>query len=76
VRESTLLSLPSTVQRDTGYQRGFTHAYNGASRCANRAAGAGGAVRLGPTAMAGAVAYVTESGAIGAGTQIVAIAHG
>ena len=39
VRERTLLSLPSTVPRDTGYQRGYTHAYNGASKCPNRAAG-------------------------------------
>ncbi len=73
VHERTLLSLPSTVQRDTGYQRGFTHAYNGASKCANRAAGAGGAVRLGPTALGAATAYVTESGTITGDAQIVAV---
>jgi hypothetical protein len=74
-RERTLLSLPSTVSRDTGYQRGFTHRYNGASGCPNRAAGAGAAVRLGPTALSAGVAYLTETSTITGDAQIVAIAQ-
>jgi hypothetical protein len=55
-----LLRLPSTVQRDAGYQRGYEHAYNGASVCANRASGRGGTTRLGATALSATSAYVTE----------------
>jgi hypothetical protein len=72
-RERTLLSLPSTVRRDPGYQRGYTHAYNGASKCPNRAAGRGGAVQLGPTALGAGGAYVTESGAAAGDARIVAV---
>lgn len=75
VRERTLLSLPSTVSRDSGYQRGFTHRYNGASGCPNRAAGPGATVRLGPTALSAGNAYVTESSTIAGDAQIVAIAQ-
>jgi hypothetical protein len=59
-RERTLLSLPSAVHRDTGYERRFTHAYNSASRCPNRPAGRGGSVLLGTTSLAGHGAFVTE----------------
>jgi hypothetical protein len=55
-----LLSLSSTVPRDTGYQRGYTHAYNGASGCPNRAAGPGIHTQLGPTALSPSAAYLTE----------------
>jgi hypothetical protein len=73
LRERTLLSLPSTVHRDPGYQPGYTHAYNGASKCPNRAAGRGGAVRLGPTALSAGGAYVTVSSAAASDARIVAV---
>ena len=57
-----LLSLPSTVRRDTGYEPGYTHAYNSASKCPNRPPGRAAAMRLGPTALGRARAYVTETG--------------
>jgi hypothetical protein len=74
-RDRTLLSLPSTARRDTGYERGYTHAYNEASKCANRPAGRGGAVRLGPTALSAAEAYVTLSSSAASDARIVAIAR-
>ena len=74
-RDRTLLSLPSTVRRDPGYQPGYTHAYNGASKCHNRAAGRGGTVRLGPTALSAGGAYVTESSAAASDARIVAVAR-
>jgi hypothetical protein len=74
-RERTLLSLPSTVYRDTGYQPGYTHAYNGASKCPNRTAGRGGAVHLGPTALSAGGAYVTVSGVAGSDARIVPVAR-
>jgi hypothetical protein len=55
-----LLRLPSTVQRDPGYQPGYEHAYNGASVCANRPGRRGGTIRLGATALSSSAAYVTE----------------
>jgi hypothetical protein len=58
--ERVLISLPSTVQRDPGYQRGYTHAYNTASLCPNRGTGAGATTELGATALGPAGAYVTE----------------
>jgi hypothetical protein len=58
--DRVLLSLPSTVRRDSGYQRGYQHAYNRASRCRSRPAGVGIGTRLGPTALGAAAAYVTE----------------
>jgi hypothetical protein len=72
-RERTLLSLPSTVYRDPGYQRGYTHAYNGASKCPNRAAGRGGAMRLGPTALSAGGAYVTVSNVAGSDARIATV---
>ncbi len=72
-RERTLLSLPSTVARDPGYQPGYTHAYNSASGCRNRPAGRGGRVLLGPTALGAASAYVTEFRAGGGFARIVSI---
>jgi hypothetical protein len=73
IRERTLLSLPSTVRRDIGYERGYTHAYNEASTCPNRAAGSGGRVRLGATALSAGGAYVTESGGPAGDARIVAV---
>jgi hypothetical protein len=69
-----LLSLPSTVLRDPGYEPGYTHAYNSASGCPNRRAGRGGAVRLGTTALGASAAYVTRVGPAG-GAEIVALAR-
>jgi hypothetical protein len=66
-----LLSLPSTVARDHGYQPGFTHAYNTASLCANRSAGRGGVERLGPTALGPTAAYVTEIGVVASDARIL-----
>jgi hypothetical protein len=73
VRERTLLGLPSTVARDPGFQRGYTHAYNGASKCPNRSAGRGGSAQLGPTALGTGGAYVTVSAKTGANARIVAV---
>ncbi len=73
LRERTLLSLPSTVHRDTGYERRFTHAYNSASKCPNRAAGPGGDVQLGTTALARHGAFVTEYAPATGDAQIVAL---
>ena len=73
LRERTLLGLASTVRRDTGYQPGFTHAYNEASKCPNRGAGRGGRLLLGPTALGASDAYVTEFTAAGGDARIVAV---
>jgi hypothetical protein len=59
--DRVLLSVPSTVWRDSGYQPGYTHHYNGASVCPNRKSGAGATTTLGSTALADSVAYVSES---------------
>ena len=56
-----LLTLPSTVLRDPGYQPGYIQDYNSASLCANRPTGPGGAITLGPTALSGSTAYLSES---------------
>jgi hypothetical protein len=58
--DRVLLSLPSTVRRDPGYQRGYEHAYNSASLCPNRARRRGSRTQLGSTALGGSAAYVTE----------------
>ncbi len=58
--QRTLLRLPSTATRDPGYQQGYTHAYNSASRCSNRGTGRGAKLQLGPTALGPKGAYVTE----------------
>jgi hypothetical protein len=60
-----LLSLPSTVERDPGYESGYEHAWNMASVCSNRSTGSGGTIRLGPTALSASSAYVTEIGSAG-----------
>jgi hypothetical protein len=73
IRERTLLSLPSTVARDPGYERGYTHAYNGASRCRNRRAGPGGNTQLGSTALSASTAYVSEFGTTGGNASIVSV---
>jgi hypothetical protein len=57
--EQVLLSLPSTVALDPGYQPGYEHHYNSASMCRNRGAGRGAAPRLGPSALSATAAYVT-----------------
>jgi hypothetical protein len=69
-----LLSLPSTVSRDPGYQVGYTHAYNSASGCANRSTGNGGSTELGSTALGPSRAYVTLMGSP-AGARIVSVAR-
>jgi hypothetical protein len=73
-RERVLLSLPSTVSRDPGYQPGYTHAYNSASGCANRSTGRGGSTELGSTALGSSRAYVTLLGSA-AGPRIVSVAR-
>jgi hypothetical protein len=70
-RERTLLRARSTVRRDIGYEPGFEHAYNMGSTCGDQGAGGGGKLRLGPAALSGASAFVTEIS--GAGARIVSI---
>jgi hypothetical protein len=72
-RERVLLSLPSTVSRDPGYQPGYTHAYNSASGCGNRATGRGGATQLGSTALGSSHAYVTLTGPAGGDVRIATV---
>ncbi len=72
-RERVLLSVPSAVTRDPGYEPSYTHAYNTASLCHNRGARRGGATLLGATALGASTAYVTEGRANGPGTRIVAL---
>ncbi len=73
--ERVLLSLPSAVSRDPGYQRGYTHAYNSASGCPNRRAGRGDATQLGATALAATSAYVTRLGPAAGNAEIVSVAR-
>jgi hypothetical protein len=73
--ERVLLSLPSAVSRDPGYQRGYTHAYNSASGCPNRRAGRGGATQLGATALGATMAYVTRLGPAAGNAEILALAR-
>jgi hypothetical protein len=70
-RERILLRMRSTVRRDIGYEPGYEHAYNMGSVCGDQGAGGGGKVRLGPTSLGGARAYVTEIS--GAGARIVSL---
>jgi hypothetical protein len=74
-RERVLLSLPSAVSRDPGYQRGYTHAYNSASGCPNRHPGRGGSVQLGATALGATSAYVTKLGPPPGNAEIVPVAR-
>jgi hypothetical protein len=72
-RERVLLSLSSTVARDPGYQAGYTHAYNSASGCVDRATGGGGARQLGSTALGASRAYVTVSGPTPGDVRVLAL---
>jgi hypothetical protein len=58
--DRVLLSLPSTVRRDPGYQPGYEHNWNGASLCPGGGAGGGGTIRLGATAIDASAVFVTE----------------
>jgi len=71
-----LLSLPSTVLRDPGWQPGYQHAWNGASLCKGRAAGPGETTTLGATALGATDAYVSESPPDLAATRIVTVPLG
>ncbi len=73
--ERVLLSLPSVVSRDPGYQPGYTHAYNSASGCPNRRPGRGGSTQLGATALGAASAYVTKLGPAPGDVEIVSVAR-
>ena len=75
-KDRALLTLPSTVSRDPGYQPGYVENYNAASGCPNRAAGPGGTLTLGATALGPLFAYVSESPADPAQTRIVSVALG
>jgi hypothetical protein len=72
-RERVLLSVPSTVTRDPGYEPSYEHAYNMASVCHNRDPRRAGATLLGATALGASTAYVTEARANGAGARIVTV---
>jgi hypothetical protein len=74
-QDRVLLSLPSTVARDPGYQAGYEHAWNSASGCPNRSAAGRGTVRLGSTALAASTAYVTEIPASPTDAFIVALSR-
>ena len=58
--DHVIVSLPSTAERDPGFEPSFTHAYNTGSLCPNRGSGPGSTVRLGPTALSASTVYVTE----------------
>jgi hypothetical protein len=72
-RGRVLLSLPSTVSRDAGFQPGYTHADNSASGCRNRGTGRGGATALGATALGPSSAYVTRLGSAADSAEVLAI---
>jgi hypothetical protein len=74
--DRVVFSVPSTVWRDSGYESGYTHAYNGASLCPNRQSGAGATTTLGATALGAAAAYVSESPSDVRHTLIFTIALG
>jgi hypothetical protein len=71
--ERVLLTLPSTVTRDPGYEQGYVENYNAASLCANRKTGPGGTITLGASALGARDAYVSESPPDPASTRIVTI---
>jgi hypothetical protein len=75
-RDRVLLTLPSTVTRDPGYEPGYVEDYNSASLCSNRKTGPGGTITLGATALGGSEAYVSESPPDPASTRIVTVALG
>jgi hypothetical protein len=74
--DRVLLSLPSTVLRDPGWEPGYQRAWNSASLCPHRGAGPGGAITLGATALGAADAYVSESPGDLAHTRIVTLPLG
>ena len=59
-RDHVLKALASTVRRDPGYEGGYEHAWNMASKCHNRGFGKGGKLELGPVALGGSRVYFTE----------------
>ncbi|MDX6589031.1 MAG: hypothetical protein QOI84_305, partial [Solirubrobacterales bacterium] len=58
--ERVLRRLPSTVRRDPGYEAGYEHAWNMASKCPNRGFGRGGKRELGPVALGASRVFLTE----------------
>ncbi len=58
--ERVLRRLPSTVRRDPGYEAGYEHAWNMASKCPNRGFGRGGTRELGPVALGASRVFLTE----------------
>jgi hypothetical protein len=58
--ERVLRRLPSTVRRDPGYEAGYEHAWNMASKCPNRGFGRGGKTELGPVALGASRVFLTE----------------
>lgn len=74
-RERVLLSLPSAVRRDSGYEGGYEHAYNMASLCHNRGAGTPTATHLGATALSASTAFVTEQIVSPADARILTLAR-
>jgi hypothetical protein len=72
-KNTLLLSIPSAVRRDPGYQAGYQHAWNSASLCANRSAGPGSKITLGTTALGASAAYVTEYSANATRARIVSV---
>jgi hypothetical protein len=74
--DRVLLSRPSTVQRDHGYEPNYEHAYNTASICRNRASGPGTATQLGPTSLTASKVYTTEMQSKSGDAQIISIAYG
>jgi hypothetical protein len=59
-RDHVLKGLASTVRRDPGYEGGYEHAWNMASKCHNRGFGKGGKLELGPVALGASRVYFTE----------------
>jgi hypothetical protein len=74
--DRVLLTLPSTVARDPGWQSGYQHAWNNASGCPNRGPGPGGTMTLSSTALGSTDAYVSESPPNLAQTSIVTVPLG
>ena len=58
--EHVLKTVASTIRRDPGYEAGYEHAWNMASKCPNRGFGRGGKLELGPVALGGSRVYFTE----------------
>jgi len=69
-----ILTLPSIVTRDPGYQPGYVQNYNTASLCHSRRTGPGATTTLGPTALGATTAWVSESPPNAGATRILAVA--